>query len=166
MNILAFGCSHTYGTGVGRHEAWPALLNAENYGVEGCSTDYIVRTAPLIIQQCKPSKIYILWPDWTRFEYVENGEFKQSRPADKNRIHLMKEWTDEKLQNNFSTGVEKIKLMCNNQGITLVDMTLYDLIPIIDHADKWPLSKLGHHYSPVWHRWVADIFLAKEHEQT
>lgn len=166
MNSLAFGCSHTYGTGVERHEAWPSLLNAENYGVEGCSTDYIVRTAPSIIEQRNPSKIYILWPDWTRFEYVDNGEFKQSCPTDKNRIHFMKEWTDEKLQNNFSAGVKKIKLMCNIQGIKLVDMTLYDLIPIIDHADKWPLSKLGHHYSPLWHRWVADIFLTKEHEET
>jgi hypothetical protein len=45
-------------------------------------------------------------------------------------------------------------------------MALYDLIPYIDHADRWPLSKLGHHYSPVWHQWVADIFKQKENEQT
>ena len=47
---------------------------------------------------------------------------------------------------------------CENNNIKLIDMTLYDLVPYIDHADVWPLSNLGHHYSPLWHSWVADIF--------
>lgn len=164
MNKLAFGCSHTYGTGVERHEAWPYLLGAENFGIQGCSTDLIARTAPALIEKHSPCVVYVLWPDWTRFEYTENGKVKQSLATDKNRIQFMETATDEWLRHNFDTKVKFVREFCSSAGIQLVDMTLYDLIPYIDHADRWPLSKLGHHYSPVWHQWVADIFKQKEHE--
>ena len=164
MNKLAFGCSHTYGTGVERHEAWPYLLSAENFGIQGCSSDLIARTAPALIEKHSASIVYILWPDWTRFEYVNGGTIKQSLPTDKNRIQFMETATDEWLRLNFEKQVNTVKEFCSAQGIKLVDMTLYDLIPHIDHADKWPLSKLGHHYAPKWHQWVADIFKQKENE--
>ena len=77
----------------------------------------------------------------------------------------MKMATDKWLQENFEFQQQKIRQLCKDHSIKLIDMTLYDLIPFIDHADRWPLSKLGHHYSPVWHGWVADIFRKKEHEQ-
>lgn len=166
MPNLAFGCSHTFGIGVEQKQAWPALLNLKNYGAPGVSADYIVRIIGDAIKENNPNKIYILWPDWTRFEYKVNDTYHQSRPTDKNRILFMEEWTDEKLFAHFNNNVTIIKNICDNEQIKLVHMTLDDLVPIIDHADKWPLSTLGHHYSPVWHRWVADIFLAKEHEQT
>jgi hypothetical protein len=166
MSNLAFGCSHTAGVGVELYEAWPSLLNLKNYGVSGCSADYIIRTAPDIIRQEVPKKIYILWPDWTRFEYLDNGIHKQSLPTDSNRILFMDEWSDKKLQENFNACINKMRDVCIDSGIKLIDITLYDLIPYIDHADKWPLSKLGHHYSPLWHQWIADIFLKIEIEKT
>ena len=66
--------------------------------------------------------------------------------------------TEEWLINNFSKRTELVRNFCKDNNIEIFDMTLYDLVPYIDHADVWPLSKLGHHYSPVWHSWVADIF--------
>lgn len=164
MSDLAFGCSHTKGIGVDPHEAWPALLNLKNYGVAGCSTDHIVRIAPNIIQQESPKKIYVLWPDWTRFEYLDSREYKQSLPTDHNRIIFMAEWTDKKLQENFNNQVNKFRDICKNANIKLIDITLDDLVPYIDHADRWPLSKLGHHYSPQWHNWVANIFRNLDNE--
>ena len=166
MNKLAFGCSHTYGIGVNRNEAWPYLLGAENHGVPGCSSDLIARTCPTIIAQHLPATVYVLWPDWTRFEYTDNGRIIQSLVTDSDRIKFMETATDEWLQENFNTQVAKVKQYCNSVNAKLVDITLYDLIPYIDHADKWPLSRLGHHYSPLWHTWVADIFKKLEHEQT
>jgi hypothetical protein len=166
MNKLAFGCSHTYGRGVERDEAWPYLLGAKNYGVPGCSSDLIARTCPAIIAQHLPATVYILWPDWTRFEYTDNGRIMQSLVTDRNRIKFMETATDEWLQENFNTQVAKVKQYCNSVNVKLIDITLYDLITYIDHADQWPLSKLGHHYSPVWHTWVADIFKKLEYEQT
>jgi len=167
MSKLAFGCSHTEGIGVEPHEAWPALVEAINFGRGGCSADYILRVAPDIFESHDPSVVYILWPDWTRFEYInEAGKIDQSLPTDPNRINFMEFATNEWLQNNFNNHVAHMKEICLENSIKLVDITLYDLIPYIDHADTWPLSKLGHHYSPVWHGWVADIFKKLENEQT
>ena len=59
---------------------------------------------------------------------------------------------------NFATRVQELHGLCRESGCRLVDMTLYDLIPYIDNADRWPISKLGHHYAPEWHQWVAKIF--------
>jgi hypothetical protein len=166
MNNLAFGCSHTYGVGVERYQAWPALLNLKNCGVPGTSTDYIDRILQEKVEENNPIKIFILWPIWTRFEYVHNDRYCQSLPTDSNRILFMEEWTEEKLKQNFSNKQNKIKNFCNEKNIKLIALDFEDLATYIDHADRWPKSKLGHHNAPIWHKWVADIFLRKENEQT
>lgn len=163
---MAFGCSHTWGTGVEANETWAYQLGAKNFGVPGVSSDFIARTAPELVKEHAPTVLYILWPDWTRFEYIVGNTYYQSLPTDKNRIEFMEMATEEWLQENFVKQQNSIKTLCVEHNIKLVDMTLYDLIPYIDHADRWPLSKLGHHYSPVWHNWVSDIFRKKENEQT
>lgn len=162
---LAFGCSHTWGVGVEADETWAYLLGARNYGVSGISSDFIARTAPEIIKQHTPAVVYVLWPDWSRFEYFDNNRYCQSLSTDANRIDFMEMATDVWLRNNFIKQQHSVKKYCADHGIKLVDITLYDLIPYIDHADRWPLSKFGHHYSPLWHSWVADIFRKKENEQ-
>lgn len=156
MSKIALGCSHTFGTGVEKYQAWPALLGAENLGKEGISADYIARTINNYLEQYKPNTVYILWPDWTRFEYKFGSRYRQSLPTDKNRIHFMETATDEWLENNFNEKRNQVINACKN--IELIDMTLYDLHTFIDHPDKWPISKLGHHYNEVWHQWVADLF--------
>ena len=166
MNNLAFGCSHTYGVGVDRHETWPALLNLKNCGVPGTSTDYIARILPSTVKENNPGKIFILWPDWTRFEYIKDNKYFQSLPKDPNRIFFMEEWTEKKLKENFFSKQHEIKHYCDQRNIRLIAMALDDLAPYIDYPDRWPKSKLGHHYSPEWHKWVADIFIKKENEQT
>ena len=155
---LSFGCSHTWGIGVEANETWSYLLDSMNFGVRGCSSDLIARTMPDIIKQYNPEVIYLLWPEWTRFEYVNDGRIYQILSSSPNRIEFMESHNDEWLANNFRKQVDIVKQLCKDKNIKLVDMTLYDLIPYMDHADKWPLSKLGHHYAPSWHKQVADIF--------
>jgi hypothetical protein len=157
-DAIAFGCSHTWGTGVEADETWPYKLGAKNFGVQGCSSDFICRIFSEIIEEQKPTTVYILWPDWTRFEYIQDGQYYQSLPTDANRIKFMETHTNEWLIDNFVKRTEVVRDFCKNDNIELFDMTLYDLIPYIDRADTWPVSKLGHHNSPVWHSWVADIF--------
>jgi hypothetical protein len=159
MYSIAVGCSHTVGVGVEPHEAWPNLLGAVNLGVGGCSADYIARNMPKYLTKYNPNLIYVLWPDWTRFEYFDQGQYYQSLPTDPNRIYFMETATDGWLQNNYIKQISLAREICKN--IKLIEMTLYDLIPFIDHTDRWPVSKLGHHYSEVWHTWVADIFETK-----
>lgn len=159
MSKIALGCSHTYGVGVEQHHAWPNLLGAKNLGIPGSSADHIARNINSYLDLYQPTTVYVLWPDWTRFEYFKNDEYHQSLPGDSDRIYFMETATDEWLKENFITQIEKVRTCCDK--IELVEMTLYDLIPFIDHADNWPLSKLGHHYSEKWHQWVADIFKNK-----
>jgi hypothetical protein len=155
-STVALGCSHTWGIGVEAEEAWPYLLGASNFGKPGCSADYVARILPEVLTRYNSKTVYVLWPDWTRFDYEVNGEFVTSLPQDKNRIFFMDTATDEFLKENYLKHVNTVHELC--KGIDLVDISLYDLISFIDHADKWPLSLLGHHYNHVWHEWVADIF--------
>lgn len=157
-NQITFGCSHTWGVGVEDNETWSYLLNASNYGQGSCSSDFIVRTAPAVLDQLKPEVVYVLWPDWTRFEVIKNNVIYQSIPTDRDRIYYMEHHSETWLKENFRQKTQEFRRLCQEKNIQLVDMTLYNLIPYIDHADRWPLSKLGHHYSPLWHQWVADIF--------
>lgn len=155
-NKIALGCSHTWGAGVDADQTWPYLLGAKNFGVCGCSSNFVARTLPDLINEHQPTTVYVLWPDWSRFEYFKNGQWKQSLPTDDTRILFMRSHPEEWLHENFNKQVSLVRELCKD--ITLNMMTLYDLMPFIDHADKWPLSKLGHHYAPEWHQWVADIF--------
>lgn len=155
---IALGCSHTWGVGVEANEAWPSILGAMNFGLEGASGDQVVRIANEQIPKHRPRIVYCLWPDWSRFEYVRDGKIYQSLPTDPNRIDFMSTHDDRWCRSNFSNNLQNLAKLCSEHNARLIDMTLYDLIPYIDHADRWPLSRLGHHYSPEWHRWVADLF--------
>jgi len=160
MNKIALGCSHTYGIGTLPELTWLILLDAVNLGVPGCSSDMVVRILPDMLQKYNPSIVYILWPDWTRFEYLKNGTYQQSLPSDDDRIYHMSTATDSWLIENFEKQRAIAKKLCKD--IKLIDMTLYDLIPYIDHADRWPQTDDGTgHFNHVWHQWVADIFNEK-----
>lgn len=155
---IAFGCSHTWGTGVEDNETWSYILGARNFGQGSCSADFISRLAPTIITELKPKIVYVLWPEWRRFEITKNNIVYQSLPTDPDRIYYMETHNDVWCRENFKNRTNEFRSMCKNKNIQLIDMTLYDLIPYIDHADRWPVSKLGHHYAPEWHKWVANIF--------
>lgn len=157
-DAIAFGCSHTWGTGVEHNETWSYILNARNFGQGAASADFIARTAPDIIKSLRPTTVYVLWPEWSRFEITVQGKIRQSLPSDQDRIYFMESHNQAWCRENFKNQTNKFRDWCKNQQIRLVDITLYNLIPYIDHADRWPVSRLGHHYSPVWHQWVADIF--------
>jgi len=157
-DVIAFGCSHTWGTGVKGYQTWSHLLGARNFGEAGCSADFISRHLPNIIKVSLPKTVYILWPDWTRFEVIKQGVVCQSLPTDSDRILYMGSHDDNWLKENFKKQSLKVRTFCSTNNIELIDLTLYNLISWIDHADQWPLSDLGHHYSPIWHGWVANIF--------
>lgn len=164
---LAFGCSHTWGVGVEADQTWPYLLGSKNFGVGSASSDQIVRLAKTLIEENQPTIVFCLWPDWSRFEYIKDGQFHQSLPTDKDRIKLMHDHNDQWCKTNFTNNTIELEKICKENNCRLIDMTLYDLIPYIDHSDRWPLSSLGHHYAPEWHQWVAELFaLARDQNLT
>jgi hypothetical protein len=154
---FAIGDSHTWGWGVEEHEAWPALLNLINLGIRGSSADQLVRMSEEIIPHYKPNKIYVLWPNWRRFELKEQNGFRQILPTTKDRINLMEKYDENWCLQNFKNQVQKMKDICAKYNVSLTHMSFYDLHPYIDYPDRWPLNKTKTHYAPLWHTWVAKI---------
>ena len=75
-SIAAFGCSHTYGVGVAAEEAWPYILKAMNFGRGSSSIDAIARFIPEKLEENpEVDTVLLLAPDWSRFEYVKDGEY-------------------------------------------------------------------------------------------
>jgi hypothetical protein len=156
MNKLAFGCSHTYGTGNQPEEAWPALLGATNQGVPGSSTDLIARTCEARIQEHGALVVYALWPDWTRFEYNGRQILPNTHP------HLYKDRSDDWLRQNREDRIIQVETVCARYDCLLVSLHMGELSGIIDHQDQWPPAQDNSHFGPLWHQWVADLFRVRE----
>ena len=167
---IALGCSHTYGVGVEPSQEWPNLLGATNLGKSGCSTDYCARTLEDYLKINTVETVYILYPNKDRFEYIKEGKVFQSCPTDPNRILFMETHDDIWCEQNYFNQRLTISELCCSHGALLVDLELTDLTVIIDNADRWPIGTDGAHFGPLWHRWVADLFLVKQsfkqYEQT
>jgi hypothetical protein len=170
--MLTLGDSHCFGISNDQIDIWPEKLSKKmqmqliNLGARGVSADYITRIITPAIENFLPKIIFLLWPDWTRFEYTDNGKVLQSLPTDKNRIKFMHYASDEWLINHFNENVQVVKTICKQKNIELIDITLYDLIQYIDHADRWPLAANGSHFNYEWHSWVSDIFYSKYEQKT
>jgi hypothetical protein len=163
--IGAFGCSHTWGHSVEHHQAWPWLLGANNFGFVSGSTDFISRNLKNTVKEYKLEKVYILYPNYTRFEYTdEHGWIWQSNPTDENR-YIFREQNEELwLTEHHDKNKKYIRNFCKDNNILLIDLEFEDLHQIIGYPDTWPRASDGMHFDCQWHRWVADIF--KNHEKT
>ena len=166
--MLCIGDSHTYGAGNQEQEIWPELLKNKlgieqilNLGVPGVSADHLARNITSYVDRFKPEEVFVLWPDYSRFEYDYYGVIKQSLPTDSNRIYFMETATEEWLLSNFKSAQDKVTYTCRKNNIKLRTLTLYDLIPIIDHADRWPIAANETHFNHKWHNLVAEIFAFK-----
>ena len=160
----AFGCSHTWGVGVKHNEAWPWLLNSNNFGFVSGSTDFISRNLIKVIDDFSLKKIYILYPSYTRFEYTVNNIIYQSLPTDRYRYQFREQNSEEWLLNNHRKNKEYIKKVCLEKQVKLIDFEFEYLHQFIDYPDRWPLAKDNMHYNHQWHKWVAEIFI--QHEKT
>lgn len=162
--VLAMGDSHTEGAGNKVEDIWSSHLQritdntVINLGQGGCSTDCVARLTPFALDYFKPKAVCLLAPDTSRFEYFKDDKWYQSRPTDPDRIYHMHYATDEWLQNNWNQQVQSIQHECKIRHVAFCMLTLYDLIPVIDHADRWPRARNHSHYDTEWHRLVAEIF--------
>ena len=158
---IALGCSHTYGTGVELHQAWPSLLGLVNLGKPGVSTDYCVRILKEYLSTHSVKEVYIFYPNRYRFEYKSGNEILQSLPTDSNRIDFMETHNESWCEENYFNQKYNIAEICKQHGALLIDLELDDITSIVDHHDKWPKGTDGAHNGPQWHRWLADLFLVR-----
>tara|TARA_R110000868_G_scaffold406097_1_gene686223 strand:+ start:227 stop:748 length:522 start_codon:yes stop_codon:yes gene_type:complete len=168
---IALGCSHTSGTGVESHEAWPSLLNVDkNLGKNGASTDYCARILRDYLRHTHVDIVYIFYPNRFRFEHVVDGNIEQSVPSDPGRINLMETYDDAWCEANYNKQTATIYGLCIQHNCLLVDLTLENITTIIDHNDRWPIGSDNLHNGPQWHVWLADLFRVrkcyKEYEKT
>ena len=74
---IALGCSQTYGWGMDKSYAWPALLGYDNYGVPGLGVDGIFYNAKKLIESFQPQRMIIMFPNLERrlLELERRGHF-------------------------------------------------------------------------------------------
>ena len=106
LDILALGCSQTYGIGVPEDGTWPAILAKKtgmsyaNLSAPGTSIEWLVHSAFSYIHEFGPPKIIAaLFPDFFRMEIVMNSDINQSRTV------TMRDWNAQGIDPNFAKGV-------------------------------------------------------------
>lgn len=106
LDILALGCSQTYGIGVPEEGTWPALLAKKsglsyaNLSAPGASIEWLVNSVFNYVHEFGPPKIIAaLFPDFFRMEIVMNAEVNQSRTV------TMRDWNAQGIDPNFARGV-------------------------------------------------------------
>jgi hypothetical protein len=162
LKFLTFGGSDVMGACNHQQDSWPEvlkkMLNMQgfNLGQGACSIDYVARIMPNSLEYFKPDAVFILYPPYVRFEYYKDGNWYNSLPHDRDRIYFMETATDEWLENNFKEKVNLITNLCKRTK--LVSLILDDLVPYIDHADRWTMAPDGQHGDAEWNKSVAKIF--------
>ena len=168
--FVTFGDSVTWGTAMWQQDLWPELLKEKinipqmfNLAQRGCSSDFMVRIMPECLEYFKPDYVFVLWSAPSRFENNKDGVFYEVLASNSGSDWetLVKErgldWPEE----NYKNTVEKARRMYKELNIPLIELTQKDLIPVMDHADKWPRAVNGQHPGKVWHIAAADIFADK-----
>ena len=81
--LMAVGCSHTEGVGIGDNQTWPYQLsnllnyNHINFGFTGRSNDYMCRVILTYTDLVNPDFIFVLYTDTHRKEYyTHNGDIE------------------------------------------------------------------------------------------
>lgn len=171
--ILCLGCSHTEGVGVPESATWPMQLQLKfpefdlyNMGISGCSCDTISRVLINVCSIFEPDKVFILWPESTRYETYS---FKETSPGYPSiNFNLVGEATREtiwrfddiQIKANYDKNHAIISLLQQIYGFELHELRVEDLFSDDNFIS---LNKLDtardHHPSPTHHKFIAEKIL-------
>lgn len=94
-DILALGCSHTYGLGVPQEYTWSSMLEKKsnmrvaNLGICGASAQQIINFAMYYINNIgKPKQIFAVFPNTQRHYNVIDGIFFKNKRIQKEKAFL------------------------------------------------------------------------------
>lgn len=172
--ILCLGCSHTEGVGINENDTWVKQLEIKfpdtdiyNIGVSGSSCDTISR---LLINMCsilKPNKVFILWPDFSRYETYSFKEISPEYPTinfnlvnDANR-ETMWRFDDIQTKANYDRNRAVILLLQEIYRFDLKELRIEDLFAKTEFTDLYKNSSARDniHPSPAQHKYIAEKFL-------
>jgi hypothetical protein len=153
-NILCFGCSFTYGSGVGDEDTWPYLLGKKlnvsvgNFGTAGMSIHGCLKQTLYGLKNYNANKIIILLPNFQRmlykFKFLDNSAFYNFTCGSVDTKHLYKFFNYQEqvvrvLKNSIRNGKKIINYLNNldkNIYLTSWDNEVYASIP--DGTNKLP----------------------------
>jgi hypothetical protein len=106
VDIVAAGCSATYGVGVPEDGTWPALLAEKtgmsyiNLSAPGASIEWVVQSLFSYFNEFgNPKVVALLIPDLFRMEVVLNSDINQSREVS------IRDWSAQGIDLDFKKGV-------------------------------------------------------------
>lgn len=126
-NIVALGCSHTFGVGVPVQSIWTSFISdltgiqdVVNLGVPGASIPLCVRLLATYINQYGPPKIVLCnFPDFHRYEVLDDiGRAKMGNSANANYEDYSKTNIFSYMQN--LQAINFLEAMCKTNKIKLV----------------------------------------------
>lgn len=158
----AFGCSYTFGYGVGT--CWPELVGVTNLGQNGASNDQIARLAISYCKTFNPKNIYVMWTFKERREHTdENGGLAKFRNLSKQAIKQELKYptwissyasimNDKADDYNYQKNKQLLEYFCAVNDIQLHQCTINTL-----SKESFPKARDDDHPGEEWHVNMAGI---------
>lgn len=156
---VALGCSHTMGVGNPVESIWPGLIEKSrpypmlNLGLGAGTTDTVARILTNITGLFQINTVFILWPDFVRFEMYTDEKAHFIIPQNSLLEHT---WNMD--QAISEQRFYKNKLIVDLLGHNTVNYTqgkIFTEHQILDYARD------GMHFGPETHKLIAKLFLEK-----
>lgn len=175
--ILCLGCSHTEGVGV--QNPWPVLLanyfpdyTVYNLGTQGSSADTVSRTLVNVASVLKPKIVFILWPDFSRFEtyHAQYGNGESMYNYDSGYIKQHGHWNMNKWALDHYDELTAHNRYYQHKLIVDFVASKYDFCTVdyhISDVDNWgktmevDRARDNEHYGPRTHQHLADLLYKK-----
>lgn len=166
---VAFGCSNTFGVGTPEQLRWSNLLEDHtgvtvyNLGIGHGSADTVTRLAKGWLHEIKPTKVFVLWPPFSRWEVATKNQVmtlsatvlrKKHFTEDLNKIHYVSMDETFNFEINSLRNKYTLKVICEEQGIDLYTLDF----KTCRHIDKNG-ARDGRHSGPLYQRAIADEFI-------
>ena len=158
---IALGCSQTLGVGMPVNSIWPSLIEQStnlpmlNFGIAGASTDTIARALTNISHLFKINNVYILWPEYARFELYCSEEILPIIAGHSKIEHV---WNLETVQsyNRFKHNQIITKLLSEKYNFNIFESSVNEQHPQIDDARD------SAHFGFETHKNIAQILLTQK----
>ena len=171
--IVALGCSHTYGIGVPQEYTWPSIIESKtgkvvaNLGMCGASAEKLLESFFLYLDTVgTPKYLFVCFPDHQRYSHVAEGNFfviNDNELGDNlsSRKVVTHTRTADYLNGDINLKDKIIKLPGNPQYLIPAEECLSQYISSIYIIEKLCKFLNIKFYWSTWHDSTRGIFLEK-----
>ena len=169
-DLIALGCSVTYGNSLPKAKRWPDQLGLKNFGVPGLGIDSIYYNARMMSDIYQPGSITILFPNMARrlLEFESKGNyFRMSCPYNKqvirNPLDYLKKFLLELIEDPADKDTYRDHFWISREAIQkLTEETIKKIVDDVDYDhSRGYLEKIASLPCPVmvssWDEETYDI---------